>query len=297
MSVATGMTDGPYIAPLLDLGEGRIAAMDRDGIAVQLLLLTTPGVQHFDAATGTALARSANDQLADAISKHPSRYAGLAAVAPQDPRAAALEIERAITKLGLKGVVINSHTHGEYLDDPKFLPILEVLAALGVPLYIHPREPSPAMAAPLMLPAFTVGWGFGVETGTHALRLIASGVFDRLPRLRIVLGHLGETLPFVIERIDDRYRFESKMPNVRTSLKRLPGEYFREHFTITSSGMNFSPQIATCQKILGADRVMFAVDYPFEEQGAAVRAAEATPMDDTVRRKFFEDNARRVFAL
>ena len=166
-----------------DLGARRIADMDATGIALQILSLTSPGVQIFDAATGTALARAANDELAAAIAAHPTRYAGLAAIAPQDPAAAARELERGVKTLKLKGAIVNSHTQGEYLDDEKFWDIFAAAEALDVPVYIHPNTPSNDMIKPFMARGLDGAvFGFAVETGLHALRLVVSGVFDRFPK-------------------------------------------------------------------------------------------------------------------
>lgn len=295
MTFENGMTEGPYIPLLLDLGESRLAGMDAAGIDIQLLLLTSPGIQHLDDQTAVALAAASNDALAQAVRAHPQRFAGLAAVAPQDPKAAVRELERSVRTLGLKGAVINSHTRGAYLDEARFWPILEAAEALDVPIYIHPRDPAPALDG-AEIPGITVGWGFSVETGTHALRLILAGVFDRFPRLRIVLGHLGETIPFMLERIDNRYRFEQRLFSL-PKLKQAPGDYFRQNFFITSSGMNVEGPMTAAIKAMGPDRVLFAADYPFEDQAAAVRDAEAVPMTPAARAAFFEGNARRVFRL
>src|SRR5262245_14603496 len=169
-------------AKLGDLGEGRIRQMDADGIDMQLLL-SAPGVQTLEESLAVELAAMANDRLAAATRAYPDRLAGLAALAPQNPQKAALELQRAVRKLGLKGAVINSHTNGEYLDDPKFWPILASAAALEVPIYIHPRDPSPQLGGPLGIPGFLVGWGWALEVGTHAIRLIGSTVFDEFPKL------------------------------------------------------------------------------------------------------------------
>jgi 2,3-dihydroxybenzoate decarboxylase len=191
-SMLSGPIAGPFMPKLLDIGAGRIAEMDADGVDVQVLAVSAPGVQSFSPETGLSLAKLANDRLSEAVKAHPDRFAGLAVAPPQDAPAAARELERAVTKLGLKGIVINSHVNGEYLDQPKFWPLLEAIEALDVPLYLHPRDPAPVMAPKVMIPGFVVGWSYAVETGTHALQLIASGIFDRFPKLRVVLGHLGE---------------------------------------------------------------------------------------------------------
>ena len=284
-------------AALLDIGDGRIRAMDRDGIAKQLLLLSAPGVQAFEAEPATDLARLANDRLADAVRRHPDRLAALTVIAPQDPGRAAQELDRGVRTLGFKGAIINSHTRGEYLDDRKFWPILEAAQALDTPIYLHPREPSPALGGPLALPGFNVGWGYAVETGTHLVRMISAGVFDQFPRLRIVVGHLGEGLAFFLQRLDNRFAWENAVTNRRSSLRKMPGDYIRENVWLSTSGMNVWPQIKMCMDVLGLDRVMFAVDYPFEVSQPATDAVDRAPMSDADRAAFYYGNAQRVFGL
>lgn len=296
-TMSTGPIVGPAVPLLLDIGAERILSMDAAGIDMQILSIVSPGVQHFDAAMAVSMARLANDRLSDAVKAHPTRFAGLAAFAPQDPAAATKELERAVNQLGLHGALVNSHTHGEYLDDQKFWPIFEAAEALDIPLYIHPREPSPAMAGPLAMPGFIVGWAYAVETGTHALRLISAGVFDRFPRLKIVLGHLGEGIPFMLERIDNRYQFETAMFERASKLKRLPGEYFRDNFFVTTSGMNFRAPLMATLDALGIDRVLFAVDYPFDDQRTCAAAIDAMPLSPEDKRRICETNARSVFGL
>jgi 2,3-dihydroxybenzoate decarboxylase len=295
-SMSTGLIAGPLLPILLDIGAGRIRAMDEAGIDVQILSLSSPGVQNFESATAVSLMRLANDRLADAIKAYPMRFAGLAAIAPQDPAATAKELERAVRSLHLCGAIVNSHTRGEYLDEQKFWPIFEAAEALDIPIYIHPREPSPGMAQPLAMPGFTVGWGYAVETGTHALRLIRGGVFDRFPKLRIILGHMGEMLPFMLDRIDNRYHFESGL-FPQGKLARLPSEYVLDHFVITTSGMNYEAPLMAAIKAMGVDRVLYAVDYPFEDQPLAVKQIDAMQLSPADRRKICETNAKRVFKL
>lgn len=280
----------------VDLGAGRLAAMDAGGIDMQLLLLGSTGVQSLEPARATELTALANDRLAAAVRANPQRYAGLAALAPQDPEAAALELERGVKRLGLKGAVINSNARGEYLDDPKYLPIFEVAAALDVPIYLHPSLPAPQMVRPF-LDYGLIGpmWGYAAETAVHALRLILSGLFDRFPRLTIVLGHLGEGIPYFLTRIDTQHL---NTQGQRTpKLKRLPSEYFRDNFYVTTSGMNASPAVMFCHEVLGADRMMFAIDYPYEPLEEEVRAFERQPLPETAREKICHLNAERVFRL
>jgi 5-carboxyvanillate decarboxylase len=282
---------------LVDLGERRIRAMDEDGITMQLLVIGSPGVQIFDPVEGTELAKLVNDRLATACKAYPKRLAGLAAIAPQNPQGAAAEIERAVRSLGLKGAIINSHTHGEYLDDQKFWPIFEAAEALGVPIYIHPREPGPGMAGPMSMPGFRVAWGYGIETATHIMRLIAGGVFDRFPRLKIVIGHMGESIPFTLERIDNRYLWELEIGGFQRAIKRPPSDYFRDNIIVTTSGMNYRLPLMMTVELLGADNLLFAADWPFERVRDSVDAMDAMPLSEDAKEKIYHRNAKRVFGL
>jgi 2,3-dihydroxybenzoate decarboxylase len=275
-----------------DLGEGRIKQMDADGIDMQLLLLSSPGVQTLEEGLAIELAAMSNDRLSAACRRHPARLAGLAAVAPQNPKRAAEELQRAVGVLGLKGAVINSHTNGEYLDDRKFWPILECAQSLDVPIYIHPRDPSPQLGGPLGIPGFLIGWGWALEVGTHAIRLIASGAFDEFPKLKIVIGHMGECIPFLLPRLDNRYTRDRGPKR-----KWPPSEYFKQHFYVTTSGMNYHRQLVMTVEELGVDRVLFAADWPFEPAKEAVEGLETAPFSLADKEKIFQKNAERVFSL
>ena len=282
---------------LVDLGPGRIAHMDANGIDVAVLSITSPGVQVFDHVTATRLANNANDELATAVAAHPTRFAGLATIAPQYPEGAAKELERATRSLGMKGYLINSHTMGEYLDDSKYWPIFEAAEALDLPLYLHPREPAPSMVTPFLdYGLYFAGWGFAVETATHALRLIMCGVFDRFPKLKVVLGHMGEGLPFWLQRIDNRYQLQVKIGAV-PKMPRLPSEYFRDHFFITTSGVMSGPALRLSLEIVGEDNIMFAADYPYESVEDGVKFLDEVEITDTQRRKIYAENAVRIFRL
>ena len=279
---------------LTDLGPNRLAAMDAAGIDMQLLMLTAPGVQVFDAATGTAVAADSNDQLAEACRDHPDRYAGLVAVAPQDPRRAALEIERGVKALGLKGVIINSHTKGEYLSDQKFWEILEAAEANDAPIYIHPREPSPAMVKPFVDHDMHRGdLGFGVEVAFHTQAMIYAGVFDRFPDLKLVIGHGGEGIPYNLYRIDRTHPV--RRPDQRS--KELPSYYMRKNIYITNSGVAWAPMVLFAQQVLGVDRVLYAMDYPYQYDIEEVHAMDALPISYDDKKMFFQTNAERVFNL
>jgi len=288
------------VARIQDLGERRLREMDESGIAKQIVSLTAPGVQIFDARTATALARSTNDQLAEAVRRHPDRFAGLAAIAPHDPQGAAKELERAVTHLGLKGAVVNSHTRGEYLDDPKFWDIFAAAQALDVPIYLHPTTPSPAMIRPFLERGLDGAvYGFAVETGLHILRIIVSGAFDRFPRLRMVVGHLGEGLPYFLFRIDFMHRHmvvSSRYESVKP-LARRPSDYLKENFHYTTSGMQWAPAILFALSVLGPDRVLYAMDYPYQFVPEEVKVTDELPISDSDKKKLYQLNAERVFGL
>ena len=289
-----------FARELTDL-DHRLAEMDRLGVDMHLLSITGPGVQAFDAARGSELATIANDTLANAIARHPTRYAGLAAIAPQDPVRAAREIERAMNSLRLGGVIINSHTHGEYLDDPKFRLIFEAAVACDAPIYLHPTIPSDAMIGPYsqygMMGAL---WGFGADASLHVVRMILSGVFDRFPTLKIVLGHLGEGLAFWLGRLDNRYaniKRRGLSPLGSEPLERLPSEYFATNFHVTTSGMMTNPPLDFCLRMFGEDRIMFAIDYPYEQSEEAVDFIRAAPLSPEQMRKITHANAEALFGI
>ena len=280
---------------LLDMGEGRLKEMDEAGIDMQVLSLVSPGVQVFDAPTGTTMAKKTNDELSRIVQKYPKRFAGFACLAPQDPGGAADELERAVKELGLKGAVINSHVRGEYLDDKKYWVILERAEKLGVPIYIHPRSPSPDMLKPYLAypPLPSAMLGFAAEVSLHAMRLICSGVFDAHPGLKIILGHLGEALPFWITRID-------MLPMVQMlgdRIKKKPSQYLKDNFMVATSGMFCQPALLCTLLSLGADSILFAVDHPFESNAEAVQFMEVAPISDRDKEKICHLNAERLLAL
>ena len=297
-SPAAGSRDAlarTFLPRLLDLGAGRLAEMDANRVDMHLLSLTMPGVQMFEPATAVTLARLSNDRLSDTIRRHPTRFAGLASFAPQDPAAAAKEMDRAITSLKLNGFLVNSHTGNGYLDEPRFWPILEAAESLGVPLYIHPRAPSDGMAAPFRDYRMEGSiWGYGMETGTHAVRLMLSGVLDRFPRLRIVLGHMGEALPFWLWRLDYMASPGSRA-DLRNELK--PSEYLRRNFAITTSGLEDPLVLRLCVEKIGIDNVMWAIDYPYQPTAPAVAFIESAQLSDKEREQVAHSNAERIFGI
>jgi 5-carboxyvanillate decarboxylase len=285
---------------LQDLGDLRLADMDAAGIDRQIVSLTAPGTQILSRDDGIAIATLANDQLAQACRRYPDRFSGLTAIAPQDPRQAAKEIERGHAELGFKGVIINAHTHGEYLDDQKFWPIFEAAEALDTPIYLHPSTPPKDMIGPLLAAGLDGAiYGFAVDTGMHVLRIITSGVFDRFPRLRLVVGHLGEALPFWLYRLDYMHaatvraqRYEAMKP-----IKRKPSDYLRENVWVTTSGVAWAPAIMFCREVLGPEHVLYAMDYPYQYLPEEVTAHENLPITAQEKAALFQTNAERVFRL
>jgi 5-carboxyvanillate decarboxylase len=286
-----------FLTGLVDLEQKRIEVMDQYGVDMHLLSLTAPGVQMFDADTATELAMLANDRLAEVIARHPTRFAGLASFAPQSPKRAAKEMERAINKLKLNGFVVNSHTNSEHLDDPKYRPILEAAEALDACIYIHPRGPSDGMATPFRdYMIHGAMWGYGLETGTHAVRLMVSGVFDRFPKLKICLGHMGEAVHFWMWRIDFM-NGAAQRGNRVPKLKLTPSEYFKRNFVITTSGMESDLALDYSLKALGEDAVLWAIDYPYQPTAPAVQWMDQVQVSDAVKHKLYHGNAERVFHI
>jgi len=289
-------------ALLQDLGEGRIRAMDALGIDRQLLLLTSPGVQIFDSATGSALATSCNDVLADACRKHPDRFAGLTVIAPQDPQSAVKELERGMTKLGFKGTIVNSHIHGEYLDEKKYWGILEAAESLNAPIYIHPTTPPKQMIQDYLYRGLEGALaGFSHEVWLHTMALITSGALDRFPKLRIVVGHAGEGMPLFLYRFDYMQMLAERR-GVRgvpegIELKRKISDYMKNNLYVTTSGMAWGEAIMFCQKVLGIDHVLYAMDYPYQRDDFEVAATDSIPINYDEKKKLYQTNAERVFNL
>ena len=280
---------------LMDTGEGRLRIMNGLGIDMQVLSLVSPGVQVFDTKNAIKLAEEMNDRLSRIVNEHPSRFSGLACLAPQSPDNAADELERAVKDLGLKGACVNSHTKGEYLDDKKFRVIFQRASKLNVPIYLHPRAPSSDMIKshlgyPLLDSAM---WGFGSETGLHAMRLICSGIFDEYENLKIILGHLGEAIPFWLWRIDN---FWGKTP-LSKNLKKIPSQYFKDNFAVSTSGMFSEKALNYVISVLGADNILFAVDYPFESPEEGVEFISKLKIDHNDKEKICHLNAERIFSL
>lgn len=285
---------------LQGIGAQRIAHMDESGIDRQIIGLTAPGVQVFDPAIGSALAIDANDQLAEACRAHPTRFTGMAAIAPHDPANAVKEMERAVKKLGFRAIIINSHTQGHYLDEPQFAPVLEAAEALDVPIYLHPQTPPPTMIKPFLDAGLDGAvFGFGSETGLHMLRVITGGVFDRFPKLQFIIGHAGEALPFWLYRLDYMHTatVRSQRYPFMKPLKHPVSHYLRNNVTITNSGVAWQPAIEFCQKVIGVDRVLYAMDYPYQYVPDEVGFCDAMTISAADKKAFFQTNAERVFKL
>ena len=291
-----GYTNG-ILDKLTDLGENRIADMDATGIDRQLLLITAPAVQAFrDPAEALDVAISSNDEVAEACRKYPDRFSALAAVPPQDPAAAAKEMDRAMNRLGLNGVVINSHTHGEYLDDSKFWSIFEAAEALNAAIYIHPQSPPPNMVTEFAKRGLEGAvMGFQVDVAMHTVALILSGVFDRFPKLKLVIGHGGEGLPFWLFRLD--YQQKVILENRGYKLKHPISEYLKRNVFMTTSGMGWEPAILFCQQVMGVENILYAMDYPYEFNSEEVIATDNLPIPDADKLKLYQTNAERVFNL
>jgi 2,3-dihydroxybenzoate decarboxylase len=285
---------------LADLGAERIADMDAAGIDHQVLALTAPGTNVLDPATARSMATLANDVAAQAVRDHPDRFTALATVAWQDPVSAVAELERAVSRLGMCGVIANSHVQGAYLDDQRFWPVLEAAELLDVPVYLHPNTPNDRMVEPLYEAGLDGAiYGFAVETGMHLLRIVTSGVFDRFPRLKLVVGHLGEALPFWLPRIDHLHAAQvasGRYPAMK-ALQLRPSDYLRRNVWYTTSGMAWQPGIMFVRDVVGADRVLYAMDYPYQYVADEVRRQDELPLDAVELREFFEGIATRLFHL
>ena len=280
---------------LADIDGLRLEELDKAGIALTILSQTGPGVQgEADQATAIRSAAENNDYLASRIARHPTRFGGFAALAMQEPKAAAAELERAVAQLGFKGALVNGHTQGRYYDDPAYDIVWERLQHLDVPLYLHPVD---FPQVPQTLAGFPViqgaAWGWGVETGSHALRLLFSGVFDRFPGLKLVIGHMGEGLPF------QRWRFDSRFAAYPfgVKLKRKPSEYIGSNILITTSGVCSEAALKGAIAEMGAEAVMFSVDYPYESTAVAADFIEQSELDDKTRALVCHGNAERLFKL
>ena len=285
-------------ARLLDLGAGRIAAMDESGIDLQVLSVTTL-VGNLEAATASAVLHDVNDELAAAVSLHPGRFAGWAALNARDPAAAAKELERCVNGLGFKGALFSGTTDGEFLDQPKFTPIFEAANTLRVPIYIHPAPPPSVVKTAYFsgLPGETgvvlsiAGWGWHAETGLHSLRLIVSGLFDRFPELQIIIGHMGEGVPYALARSN------KLLTGVARHLKLSVAEYFHRNVHVTTSGYFTLPPFRCAYDVVGIDRLMFSVDYPFSANTEGRDLLNSLKLSDEDMSKLTHKNAEALLKL
>ncbi|HEY3425687.1 MAG TPA: amidohydrolase family protein [Negativicutes bacterium] len=304
MKTVTGQgMAAPYMAAvyhkLADLGASRLADMDAAGIDFQVLSLPGIGLDKLDRCAGTALAHDCNDSLAEAVQAHPDRFAGFALLALQDPENAAAELERCVTRLGFRGVMISGTINGLFLDDPSFQPVLAQAEKLDVPIYLHPAPPPPVVYKAYFsgLPEgvdgalSTAGWGWHAETGLHSLRVVASGVLDRFPKLQFIIGHMGENLPFSLARSEERLR------PVTRHLQRKVSDYFHTNFHITTSGYFTMQPLLCALTVFGADRIMFAVDYPYSPNTDGRVFLDNAPLSPEDLAKIAHKNAEQLLKL
>ncbi len=284
---------------LQDIGDKRIAAMDAAGIDIQVLSLTAPGVEQSDTEEQVSIAREVNDWLAEGVKKNPSRFAAFVTLPVAAPEKAAEELDRRVTQQGFKGTLINGHTHGRYLDDKFFSPILERAEALDVPIYIHPTIPPKAVVdayysgfSPGVSSIFSIaGWGWHIETSVHVIRMILGGVFDRYPKLQVVIGHMGEGLPFFLPRINDT------MPKQLTKLERPIEAYLRENIHYTFSGLNYPATFLNLLLEVGVSRIMFSADDPYQSMAASRVFLQHVPVSEADRESIAHGNAEKLFRL
>ena len=300
---------GPYLgnlapeqvlAQLLDLGAGRVAAMDASGIDLQVLSLAAIGFDDLPAETATSLAHDVNAELAAAIRANPTRFAGFATLGLKEPDKAAEELTRCVTRLGFKGAMLNGTTGGLFLDDPRFTPVFEAAAALNVPVYLHPAPPPEAvmkayfsgLTGDLGHLLSIAGWGWHAETGLHLLRLIVSGLFDRLPTLQLLVGHMGEGVPYALAR-------SSAILSPAAKLPRTVAEYLKSNVAITTSGY-FTPEPFRCaREVVGLDHLLFSIDYPFSPntRGRSFLGTLASELTEDEMAAFTHGHAERLLHL
>ena len=282
---------------LHDLGPLRLAEMDAAGIDVQVISHAPSPLQQVEPELAVRLATSTNDRLHDAIDRNPERFAGFAALPTPDPQAAVAELERTVTRLGFKGAMIHGQSQGRFHDDRRFWPIFERAQALEVPIYLHPGPPHASMVEAYYadyLEDFpnlnSAAWGYTIDTASQAVRLILSGLFETYPRVQIILGHMGEGLPFLVDRIDEALRRPGNKP---VAFK----ETFCRNFYVTTSGHFSTPALLCAMLELGIDHILFSVDYPFVENLPGMQWMETVPLSADDKEKLFNANARRLLKL
>jgi predicted TIM-barrel fold metal-dependent hydrolase len=280
-----------------DLGQSRLKHMDATGVDLQVLSFNVPVAPGFAADEAIAMAKEVNDRLATATRAHPKRFAGFAALATVAPDAAADELERCVRDHGFVGAMIHGHTMGRFLDDQTFWPIFERAEKLGVPIYLHPALPHPG-AIKAYYQGFEdilarPGWGFAVDTSIHFLRILFAGVFDAYPKLQVIMGHLGEGLPFAMHRLNDHTERAAK----RRGLKKTPLEYIRDHLHVTTSGNWFEPAFVCTLLAMGADRILWSIDWPYEANRTGMAFWNTISLSDADREKIAHGNAERLLRL
>lgn len=294
-----GPKGAQIIERLKEVGSKRIAEMDADNIDVQLLSLNSPGTEQLDAADAIVTAQEANDFLFDAIKAYPDRLAGMATLPTASPADAAKELERRIGQKVFKGANINGHSQGRYLDNKMFWPILECAEQLQVPIYLHPAIPPKAVvdasfggfSPPITGMLAGSAWGWHIETGVHLIRMIVGGVFDQFPKLQVVIGHLGEGIPFMLQRLD------RNLPPQMTNLKQPIRYYLRNNVHYTFGGFNFPATFLNLLLEVGVERIMFSVDYPYGSMKEARDFLEHLPVSLEDRERIAHGNAEKLFKV
>lgn len=290
---------GIRIEKLYDVGEQRIADMDKGGIDMQVLSHTVPSPEILDAARAIPLAKKINDEVAEAVARYPKRFAAFATLPTADAAASADELQRTVEQLKFKGAMINGMPQGKFLDDPGFAPIFERAEALDVPLYLHPAPPPASiketyfggLPPELSMILSIAGWGWHAEQGLHTIRLIATGIFDRYPRLQIIIGHMGEMIPFFLARIDGAVSHAAK------GLKKRVAEYFHSNVHITTSGLFTAPPLYLALAVVGADRILFSIDYPYSSNEKGREFLDKLSLAPLDFEKITHGNAERLLKL
>ncbi len=295
----SGLQGDVVVRNLSGVDAERVAQMDAAGIDMQLLSLNNPGVEQSEPDQAIAVARESNAFLAQQIAANPTRFAGLATVPLPAPEAAAEELKLRMGQPGFRGAIVNGHSKGRYLDDPFFAPFLQAAAALDAPIYLHPTlSPAPVLGA--QFSGFTPqvnfllagpAWGWHLETGLHVIRMILGGVFDRFPKLQVVIGHMGEGLPFMLPRLD------AFLTQAATKLDRRVSDYLRENVHYTFGGFNYPATFLNLLLEVGADRIMFSVDYPYGSMSEGREFLENLAISPADKAKIAHGNAERLFKL
>jgi len=287
----------------LDNMESRLQMMDEAGVDMAVLSCIFPYDKRLGAAEAISLAKDVNNRLSATVKKYPERFASFAALPLHDPVAAADELERAVSELGLKGTMIFSDLPDEFLDAPKYRVVLERAAKLKVPIYVHPGSMPEGMAKSYSTYPILVGamWGYAALTGLHAMRLMMSGIFDDFPELKVILGHMGEAIPYWLWRIDNQFKMQKdtifKNDVALHKLQKTPGQYFKDNFYISTSGVFWTPALQFNCLVVGAEHILFAVDSDQESSKDAVQFIKSTPINDSDKEKICHLNTEKLLSL